>query len=57
MGFLFHTKWVPGAQHKVADALSRAPVSEPSPEDLEDEEELCYGSSSVLMLAVERLGE
>ncbi len=40
--YQFHTVWKRGKEHRIPDALSRAPVNDPSPEDLDDEQEL-YG--------------
>ena len=36
----FTAEWRSGAQHSIPDALSRAPVEQPSAEDAEEEEEL-----------------
>ena len=38
--FSFTTRWTKGKDHCIPDALSRAPVSDPLPEDQEAEEEL-----------------
>ena len=38
--FSFTTRWMKGKYHCIPDALSRAPVSDPLPEDQEAEEEL-----------------
>ena len=42
--FRFVAQWRPGADHKVADCLSRHPVSAPDPDDKAGEEEIehCY---------------
>ncbi len=40
--YQFHTVWKKGKEHRIPDALSRSPVNEPTPEDLDDEQEL-YG--------------
>ena len=37
--YRFKTFWVPGKENEEADALSRAPIRNPEPEDLIDEEE------------------
>ena len=38
--FTFTTRWTKGKDHCIPDALSRAPVSDPSPDDQEAEEEV-----------------
>ena len=38
--FTFTTRWTSGKDHCIPDALSRAPVSDPSPEDQEAEEDV-----------------
>jgi transposase InsO family protein len=43
----FTTTWKKGKDHKMADALSRAPVSDPSDEDLEEDKELYNYVSAV----------
>ena len=35
--FVFKTIWRKGKEHSIPDALSRAPIADPSPEDLEDD--------------------
>ena len=40
--FTFTTRWTIGKDHCIPDALSRAPVSDPSPEDQEAEEDVDY---------------
>ena len=35
--FLFNTIWKKGKSHTISDALSRAPVTRPTPEDLDEE--------------------
>jgi len=37
--YVFETVWRKGAEHAVPDALSRAPISDPSPEDVEVDNE------------------
>ena len=37
---MFTTRWKSGKDHCIPDALSRAPVSDPSPEDQEAEEDV-----------------
>ena len=34
----FTTVWIKGKEHKIPDALSRAPVNEPTADDLNDEQ-------------------
>ena len=57
LGYIFHTVWRKGKEHQIADALSRAPVSEPSQEDRDDEDELRYGSAMVRVIATRRDAE
>ncbi len=38
--YQFRTIWKQGKEHKIADALSRAPVDDPQEEDLDDEQAL-----------------
>ncbi len=45
--YQFVTVWKKGKDHRIPDALSRAPVSDPTPEDLDDEQEL-YGCVSMV---------
>ena len=40
--YLFNTVWRKGKEHKIADALSRAPVDTPTPDDEPDNDEM-YG--------------
>jgi len=54
LGYIFHTVWRKGKEHQIADALSRAPVSEPSQEDRDDEDQLRYGSAMVRVIAAHR---
>ena len=44
----FTTVWKKGKDHRIPDALSRAPVNEPTAEDLDDEQELYHYVSLVL---------
>ena len=57
MGYIFTAGWIKGIEHKTADALSRAPVSEPSQEDLRYQDKLRYGASMVRSIASRKLGE
>ena len=45
--YQFKTVWKKGKEHRIPDALSRAPVNDPSPEDLDDEQEL-YGCVAMI---------
>ncbi len=38
--YLFTTIWRKGKEHRIPDALSRAPINEPTPEDLEDDNDI-----------------
>ena len=57
LGYIFHTVWRKGKEHQIADALSRAPVSEPSQEDRDDEDQLRYGSAMVRVIATRRTAD
>ena len=46
----FTTQWVKGKEHAVADALSRNPSSDPTPDDLADEIDL-FGSVAFVVPA------
>ncbi|QQP31499.1 Uncharacterized protein FKW44_025114 [Caligus rogercresseyi] len=35
------TVWKKGKEHRIPDALSRAPIRDPTPEDLDEEQEIC----------------
>ncbi len=53
----FTTSWKKGKEHRIPDALSRAPVSEPTPDDLDTEQELYASISAVTRscaVAIER---
>lgn len=47
--YSFQVEWKKGSQHKVPDALSRAPVAEPSPEDELAEEQVQEYVDRVIM--------
>jgi len=42
MGYSFTAQWLKGALNNASDALSRNPVTDPSPQDLLAETELDY---------------
>ena len=57
LGYNFTTEWKKGSEHVIADALSRAPVSDPTEEDTAYEEKLQYGVTMVRQIASAKLGE
>ena len=51
-GYNFTTTWIAGKDHHIADALSRALVTDPSPEDAVEQLELAYGDAMIRQINV-----
>ena len=57
MPYSFTAVWKAGKTHQLPDALSRAPVDHPSPEDEEAEQEVAHQTRSVMLAHIRNGGD